>query len=157
MDQEQKPRAHECDARGVLGSWVYGVHAQGTTRAAFRLARSLGGDVKDTYRYYIRAYEDARQKRPIKHEHGGTTDRPHRRRRGARAGRRARPRIPRRVGLPPRRVQGREGVSSEQEEHREEWSLRDHLFRRHKGQEFSTGPTDTFCAIPEPLARHAAP
>jgi len=29
--------------------------------------------VKDTYRYYILAYEDARQKRPIKHEYGGTT------------------------------------------------------------------------------------
>jgi len=26
-----------------------------------------------TYRYVIHAYEDARQKRPIKHEHGGTT------------------------------------------------------------------------------------
>jgi hypothetical protein len=25
------------------------------------------------YRYYIHAYEDARQKRPMKHEHGGTT------------------------------------------------------------------------------------
>jgi len=29
--------------------------------------------MKDTYRYYILAYEDARQKRPIKHEHGGIT------------------------------------------------------------------------------------
>jgi len=29
--------------------------------------------MKDTYRYYILAYEDARQKRPIKHEYGGTT------------------------------------------------------------------------------------
>jgi hypothetical protein len=29
--------------------------------------------MKDTYRYVIHAYEDARQKRPIKHEHGGTT------------------------------------------------------------------------------------
>lgn len=27
---------------------------------------------KTPYRYYILAYEDARQKRPIKHEHGGT-------------------------------------------------------------------------------------
>ena len=26
-----------------------------------------------TYRYVIHAYEDARQKRPMKHEHGGTT------------------------------------------------------------------------------------
>jgi hypothetical protein len=26
-----------------------------------------------TYRYVIHAYEDARQKRPIKHEHGRTT------------------------------------------------------------------------------------
>jgi hypothetical protein len=25
------------------------------------------------YRYYIHAYEDARQKRPMKHKHGGTT------------------------------------------------------------------------------------
>ena len=29
--------------------------------------------MKDTYRYYILAYEDARRMRPIKHEHGGTT------------------------------------------------------------------------------------
>jgi hypothetical protein len=29
--------------------------------------------MKDTFRYYILAYEDARQKRPIKHEYGGTT------------------------------------------------------------------------------------
>ena len=29
--------------------------------------------MKETYRYVIHAYEDARQKRPIKHEHGGTT------------------------------------------------------------------------------------
>jgi hypothetical protein len=29
--------------------------------------------VKDTYRYVIHAYEDARQKRPMKDEHGGTT------------------------------------------------------------------------------------
>ena len=29
--------------------------------------------MKDTYRYYTLAYEDARQKRPIKHEDGGTT------------------------------------------------------------------------------------
>jgi len=29
--------------------------------------------MKNNYRYYILAYEDARQKRPIKHEHGGTT------------------------------------------------------------------------------------
>jgi len=29
--------------------------------------------VKDSYRYYILAYEDARRKRPIKHEYGGTT------------------------------------------------------------------------------------
>jgi hypothetical protein len=29
--------------------------------------------MQDTYRYYILAYEDARQKRPIKHEYGGTT------------------------------------------------------------------------------------
>ncbi len=27
--------------------------------------------MKDTYRYVIHAYEDARQKRPIKHEYGG--------------------------------------------------------------------------------------
>ena len=26
-----------------------------------------------TYRYVIHAYEDARQQRPMKHEHGGTT------------------------------------------------------------------------------------
>ena len=29
--------------------------------------------MNDTYRYYVLAYEDARQKRPIKHEHEGTT------------------------------------------------------------------------------------
>jgi hypothetical protein len=29
--------------------------------------------MKDTYRYFIHAYEDVRQKRPMKHEHGGTT------------------------------------------------------------------------------------
>jgi hypothetical protein len=29
--------------------------------------------MKETYRYYILAHEDARQKRPIKHEYGGTT------------------------------------------------------------------------------------
>ena len=29
--------------------------------------------MKDAYRYYVLAYEDARHKRPIKHEHGGTT------------------------------------------------------------------------------------
>jgi hypothetical protein len=29
--------------------------------------------MEDAYRYVIHAYEDARQKRPIKHEHGGTT------------------------------------------------------------------------------------
>jgi hypothetical protein len=29
--------------------------------------------MKDTYRYVIHAYEDARQKRPMKHEHGGIT------------------------------------------------------------------------------------
>ena len=27
--------------------------------------------MKDTYRYYILAYENARQKQPIKHEYGG--------------------------------------------------------------------------------------
>jgi len=34
---------------------------------------SWGGEMRDAYRYYVLAYEDARQKRPIKHEHGGTT------------------------------------------------------------------------------------
>ena len=29
--------------------------------------------MKVTYRYYVLAYEGARQKRPIKHEYGGTT------------------------------------------------------------------------------------
>jgi hypothetical protein len=29
--------------------------------------------MKDTYRYYILAYEDAHQKRPIRHEYGGPT------------------------------------------------------------------------------------
>jgi hypothetical protein len=29
--------------------------------------------MRGTYRYVIHAYEDARQKRPMKHEHGGTT------------------------------------------------------------------------------------
>jgi len=29
--------------------------------------------MRDAYRYYVLAYEDARQKRPIKHEHGGAT------------------------------------------------------------------------------------
>jgi hypothetical protein len=29
--------------------------------------------VKDTYRYYILAYQDARHKRPIEHQYGGTT------------------------------------------------------------------------------------
>ena len=29
--------------------------------------------MKDAYRYFVHAYEDARQKRPMKHEHGGTT------------------------------------------------------------------------------------
>jgi hypothetical protein len=29
--------------------------------------------MEDTYRYVIHAYEDVRQRRPIKHEHGGTT------------------------------------------------------------------------------------
>jgi hypothetical protein len=38
-----------------------------------RYAVKQGGEMKDTYRYYILAYEDARRRRPIKHEHGGTT------------------------------------------------------------------------------------
>jgi hypothetical protein len=29
--------------------------------------------MKYTYRYVVHAYEDVRQKRPMKHEHGGTT------------------------------------------------------------------------------------
>ena len=29
--------------------------------------------MKDAYHYYVLAYEDARHKRPINHEHGGTT------------------------------------------------------------------------------------
>jgi hypothetical protein len=29
--------------------------------------------VKDAYRYVIHAYEDVRQRRPLKHHHGGTT------------------------------------------------------------------------------------
>jgi hypothetical protein len=29
--------------------------------------------MKDTYNYVIHAYEDVRQKRPLKHQHGGTT------------------------------------------------------------------------------------
>ncbi len=29
--------------------------------------------MKGTYRYYVLVSEDARRKRPIKHEHGGTT------------------------------------------------------------------------------------
>lgn len=29
--------------------------------------------MKDAYRYVIHAYEDARQKQPIRHEHGCTT------------------------------------------------------------------------------------
>ena len=29
--------------------------------------------MKDIYRYYVLAYEDARQRRPIKHEYGVTT------------------------------------------------------------------------------------
>jgi hypothetical protein len=28
--------------------------------------------MRDAYRYYVLAYEDARQKRPINDEHGGT-------------------------------------------------------------------------------------
>jgi hypothetical protein len=32
--------------------------------------------MKDSYRYVIHAYEDARQKRPIKHEHGGPPSSP---------------------------------------------------------------------------------
>ncbi len=31
--------------------------------------------MKDTYRYFIHAYKDARWKRPLNHQHGGTTDR----------------------------------------------------------------------------------
>jgi hypothetical protein len=29
--------------------------------------------MKDTYRYFIHAYEDAKWKRPLDHEYGGTT------------------------------------------------------------------------------------
>jgi hypothetical protein len=29
--------------------------------------------MQDTYSYVIHAYEDVRQKRPLKHPHGGTT------------------------------------------------------------------------------------
>jgi hypothetical protein len=29
--------------------------------------------MKDTYRYFIHAYEDAKWKRPLNHQHGGTT------------------------------------------------------------------------------------
>jgi hypothetical protein len=29
--------------------------------------------MKDTYRYFINAYKDARWKRPLNHQHGGTT------------------------------------------------------------------------------------
>jgi hypothetical protein len=29
--------------------------------------------MKDTYRYFIHAYEDAKWKRPLTHRHGGTT------------------------------------------------------------------------------------
>ena len=29
--------------------------------------------MSDAYRYVVHGYQDARQKRPIKHEHGGTT------------------------------------------------------------------------------------
>jgi hypothetical protein len=47
-------------------------HAQSPTEVAFSLAK-LRGDMKDTYRYYILAYEDARQERPIEHEYGGPT------------------------------------------------------------------------------------
>jgi hypothetical protein len=36
-------------------------------------AKQGSRDMKDTYRYVIHAYEDVRQKRPMKHEHGGTT------------------------------------------------------------------------------------
>ena len=32
--------------------------------------------MEDTYRYVIHAYEDVRQKRPIKHEHGGPRSSP---------------------------------------------------------------------------------
>jgi hypothetical protein len=42
-------------------------------RATYQLAKLESRAMKDTYRYVIHAYEDARQKRPIKHEHGGTT------------------------------------------------------------------------------------
>jgi hypothetical protein len=36
-------------------------------------AKSSGGEMPDTYTYVIHAYEDARWKRPLKHQHGGTT------------------------------------------------------------------------------------
>jgi hypothetical protein len=55
----------------VLGSWVYGAHARGWVRAVYR--RRWGGETKDTYRYLIHAYEDARWKRLISHQHGGST------------------------------------------------------------------------------------
>jgi hypothetical protein len=53
-----------------LGIWY---PCPGPTRASYRLELSWGGELKDPYRYVIHAYEDVRQRRPIKHEHGGTT------------------------------------------------------------------------------------
>jgi hypothetical protein len=58
--------------------------------------------MKDAYRYYVLAYEDACHKRPIKHEHGGTTVTTE----GPEEVRSARQGVPRWVGLHPRRVQG---------------------------------------------------
>ncbi len=32
-----------------------------------------GGDIEDTYNYFVHAYQDAKWKRPMNHEYGGTT------------------------------------------------------------------------------------
>ena len=62
------PRAR----RSVLGGWAYGAV---TAPKESSTPPSEVGEERDqeAYRYYVLAYEDARQKRPIKHEHGGTT------------------------------------------------------------------------------------
>jgi hypothetical protein len=62
---------------GALRSWVYGVHAQDPMRAAYRLAaKRWGGDMKDTYRYIIHAYKNAKWKRPLNHQLEGPPSSP---------------------------------------------------------------------------------
>ena len=81
--------------------------------------------MKDTYRYFIHAYEDAKWKRPLNHQHGGPPSSPTAP--GRSGGPKSSPESPPTGGSTSTSSTGGRR-SRRRGEQREERSLRDHLF-----------------------------